>query len=83
MLLKLGLVRLWFWLCLSAMASMQVAVVSVHRATDGACKGCVWRERWQKASMTAASGFSADGSIGFQMWLLQKNIMNTAVAEIT
>lgn len=55
-----------------------------HKATDGACKGCIWGERWQKASMTAASGLSADGSIGFQMWLLQKkNIMNTAGAEIT
>ena len=28
------------------------------RATDGACKGCIWREPWQKASMTAASGRS-------------------------
>lgn len=33
--------------------------------------------------MTAASGLSADGSIGFHMWLLQTDIMNTAVAQIT
>lgn len=54
------------------MAPLQVAVESDHGAADGACKGCIWRERWQKASMTAASGLSANGSIGFQMWLLQK-----------
>lgn len=43
-----------------------------HGATDGACDGGIWREPWQTASMTAASGAPLVGSplvgsSGFQM----------------